>query len=360
MITFYYIFSGLLVFFSIIPLIQNQHWFFRFFDFAKVQILFFQTVIFIFAWWFISHSTWFYIMQVFLIACMIYECFLLYKYTPLYPLDKKERTTNSSKSIDVLSANVYQFNTKYDNFIQLVGKSSPDIVVTMESNKDWENALQVLKTDYPHFVEVGLENTYGIHLYSKFPFAFSKVHYFVADDLPSIEVLCKTSDGFTFRLFGVHPPPPSPTEEENSKERDGELLAVAKEVRKKDIPTVVVGDFNNVAWAKSSILFRKTAQMIDPRIGRGLISTFHAKYWFLRFPIDQMFHSTDIFVEKIKALENFGSDHLPLYVKFFIDKKNGEQEDEVEDLEKGDMKEVNKLIQEGKKEESDREEVITE
>lgn len=80
----------------------------------------------------------------------------------------------------------------------------------------------------------------------------------------------------------------------------------------------------------------------------------------LRFPIDQMFHSTDVFVEELKAMENIGSDHLPLYCQFFIDKQNDDQEDLVEHLKKDDIAEVNEMIAEGKAEESDRETVVTE
>lgn len=360
MYTTYYILSGLLLISTLIPLVQNQHWFFRVFDFGKVQILILQFILVVLGFIFLDYTTLFYISQGLLILCMIYELYLLFPYTPFYKVEKKTKSNHSSKSIRVISTNVYQFNKEYKRFTDFIFKQNPDVVLTMESNKDWENAMQILKKDYPHFCEVGLENTYGIHLYSKLPFINCKVHYLIAEDIPSIEATLQTTDGFKFVFFGVHPPPPSPTEEENSKERDGELLAVAKKVQNNKIPTIVVGDFNNVAWAKSSILFRKTSGMIDPRIGRGLISTFHAKYKLLRFPIDQMYHTTDVFVEELKALENIGSDHLPLYCKFFIDKQNNDQEDLVEELEKDDMKEVNELIKEGKEQESDRETVVTE
>ena len=358
--TTYYLLSGLLIFSSLIPLIQDQHWFFRIFDFGKVQIFILQLIVLVVAFVFLPYTTAFYICQAALVCCMIYEVYLLYPYTPFYKIEKKIKTEKSSKSIKIISTNVYQFNKEYNRFLNFIQRENPDVVLTMESDKDWEQALQVLKNDYPYFCEVGLDNTYGMHLYSKFQFANCKVHYFVADDIPSIEATLKTTDGFEFVFFGVHPPPPSPTEENNSKERDGELLSVAKKVKNNNKPTIVVGDFNNVAWAKSSVLFRKTSGMIDPRIGRGLISTFHAKYRLLRFPIDQMFHSTDVFVEELKAMENIGSDHLPLYCKFFIDKQNDDQEDLVEHLEKDDIAEVNEMIADGKAEESDRETVVTE
>lgn len=357
---FYYSFASFLVISTFIPLVPNQHWFFRVFDFAKVQIFIFQFIVLLFGFLFVPHKTSFFIFQFLLIGCMIYEISLLYKYTPLYKVEKHIKTNKASNSISLISANVFQFNTDFQKFIRYVQKQNPDIILTMESNGDWEKAMQVFKNDYPYFVEVGLENTYGIHLYSKIKITKSKVYYFVADDIPSIEALMKTKDGFEFIFFGVHPPPPSPTEEETSKERDGELLSVAKKIRINKYSSIVVGDFNNVAWAKSSVLFRKTSEMIDPRIGRGLISTFHAKYWFLRFPIDQMFHSLDVFVERLEAQENFGSDHLPLFCQFFIDKNNEEQEDLIEHLEKDEIKEVNEMIKEGKQEDGERETVVTE
>jgi len=39
---------------------------------------------------------------------------------------------------------------------------------------------------------------------------------------------------------------------------------------------------------------------IDGRIESGFISTFHTKYWFLRFPLDLMFHTPKVFVEDLK------------------------------------------------------------
>jgi len=356
----YNLLAGILICCSAIPLIQNQHWVFRIFDFAKVQILFLQTFFWISAWFWTGGYVLFYIFQALLFICIITNILQLVHYTPFYPLDKKERSPYASKAVSIISANIYQFNTEYERFLAIIRKHHPDMVLTMESNKDWEDALKVLEKQYPYRYYVCLENTYGMHLYSRLRLSDIREHYFVADDIPSIQCTVTTDDGHRFTFFGVHPPPPSPTEEDTSKERDGELLSVAKVIQSLKEPCIVAGDFNNVAWAKSARLFRKTACMIDPRIGRGLISTYHAKYFLLRFPIDQLYHSTDIFVEEIRALDNFGSDHLPLYCRFYIDTANPVQEKETEDLEQGDMEEVNEMIEEGKKEEGDRDAVAEE
>src|SRR5699024_1195009 len=181
--------------------------------------------------------------------------------------------------IKIISCNVYQFNEEHDRFIDLVRNEKPDIFLTMESDSNWERSMRVLEEDYPFQEKITLDNTYGMHFYTRLKVISATTHYFVADDLPSIEAELETEDGYRFVFFGVHPPPPSPTEEENSKERDGDLLSVAKKVREYKLPVVVTGDFNNVAWAKSSSLFKKTSKLIDARIGRGILSTFHSKYW---------------------------------------------------------------------------------
>ncbi len=356
----YLIFSLILVLCTILPLIPNSHWVFRVADFGKIQITLFIALTFGLGFLLKNHSYTFWILQSILCLLLLYHAITLFKYTPFYPVEKHKRNDNSSEKFDFISANVYQFNDDYPRFINLIKQHQPDIFLTMESSGDWEKALQILEKDYPYQHKITLENTYGMHFYTKFEVVNSTTHYFVADDIPSVEAHLKTKDGFEFVFFGVHPPPPSPTEEETSKERDGDLLSVAKRVSEIKKPVIVVGDFNNVAWSKSSILFRKTSHLIDPRIGHGFVSTFHAKYWFLRFPIDLMFHSKEIFIKELKTLPNFGSDHLAVYCEFFLDHENKEQESEIEKATIEEKAEAEEMIEEGKKEEGDRDAVVTE
>lgn len=356
----YFGLSILLLVLTVLPKIPSSYWVFRVPDFGKIQITYF-TVFTIVLGFFLTHHPYFLYVQIGLAIILIYHSITLIKYTPLFKVKKYHQGQHASENCHFISANVYQFNTEYERFIQLIKKNKPEIFLTMESNGDWEKAMRVLENDYPYQHKVTLENTYGMHLYSKIEIEKATTHYFVADDIPSIEAHMKTKDGYRFVFFGVHPPPPSPTEEETSKERDGDILSVAKRVHDGiDKPVIVVGDFNNVAWSKSSILFRKTSHLIDPRIGRAFISTFHAKYRFLRFPIDLMFHSEDIFIKELKTLENFGSDHLPVYCEFFIDHHNDDQEERIEKANAEEKAEAEEMIQEGKEEDGERDAVVTE
>lgn len=283
---------------------------------------------------------------------IINNIIILIPYTIVYKQNTTQNVPKHSETISIISVNVYQFNERYEDLIKLVGEVKPDILLTMESNQAWEDALTEIEGEYTNSRKVPLENTYGMHFYTKLSVHSITTNYFIADDLPSIEASLVCENGTSFTFFGVHPPPPSPTEEDNSKERDGELLSLGKKILETKGPVIVVGDFNNVAWAKSSILFRNTSKLIDPRIGRGFIATYHAKYKLLRFPIDLFYHSTDIFVEDFKTLRTIGSDHLPLFCKFFINQKEDMQEEEVETLEEGGEQEVEEMIEDGIEEES--------
>ncbi len=355
----YPLLAGLVVLATVVPFLPLQHWTVRWFDFAKVHFLGLGVLTFALGWGLPEWTRETQALQASLALCLVYDAFILVRYTPLYRVKEIEILEDHSDSMTVLSANVLQFNTNFEAFIAQVRESQPDMVVTMESNEAWDTALKAIESEYPYRCKVPLENTYGIHLYSRLEMT-AQVHYFVADDLPSIEAEVKSRRGFKFTLFCVHPPPPSPTEEANSKERDGELLSVAKKIRQDGKTTVVVGDFNNVAWARSSVLFRKTSQTIDPRVGRGLYSTFHAKYWLARFPIDQLYHTPDIFIQELGALGYNGSDHFPLFCKFYVNRHDDSQEELTEDLEEGETEEVEELIEAGIEEESDREEIATE
>ncbi|NML59361.1 endonuclease/exonuclease/phosphatase family protein [Chryseobacterium cheonjiense] len=357
----YLILTVLLLILTILPKIQHSHWIFRVPEFGKIQITVFILFTLILGFAASGKPQYFWYSQGLLLIMLIHHSIILIKYTPLYPVRKYTQKNQSSEKLRFISANVYQFNKEYNRFIQLIEKYRPDVFLTMESNGDWEEALRSIEKEYPYQHKVTLENTYGMHFYSKIKVESAQTHYFVADDIPSIEAHLKTEDGFSFVFFGVHPPPPSPTEEETSKERDGDLLSTAKRVREIKKPIIVVGDFNNVAWSKSSILFRKTSHLIDPRIGRSFVSTFHARYRLLRFPIDLMFHSEEIFIEDMKTLENFGSDHLPVYCEFFIDHiQDKKQEERIDHASKEEKAEAEEMIEEGKEEDGNRDAIVTE
>lgn len=338
---------------TILPLINNQHWIFRTAEFMVIQVLIVQLLCASLFIVFVDLNSTTYLFLILLGICIAYHIKHLLPYSILWNSNKKCQANDDVTPIEVISCNVLQYNTHYDQLISLVQSMRPHLLLTMESDHKWEEALRNIEQDYPHTHKVTLDNTYGMHLYSRLPFVKAQTHYFVSDDIPSIEARMRSPDGPTFTLFAVHPPPPSPTEEETSKERDGDLLSIAKYIQDIGTPVIACGDFNTVAWAKVTQLFRKTSGLIDARIGRGLLATFHAHYFFFRVPLDLLFHSANICLHKMRILPNIRSDHFPVYFSFHVINDGKEIDDESESLSISEQHEVEELIQEGIEEESD-------
>ena len=109
---------------------------------------------------------------------------------------------------------------------------------------------------------------------------------------------------------------------------------VGKKVKKSHQPVIVVGDLNDVAWSYTTDLFLKTSELLDPRKGRGFFNSFHAKYFFLRFPLDHVFCTEHFSLVKMKRLRSCGSDHFPMFVSLQYDPvADAENEPESADVE---------------------------
>jgi endonuclease/exonuclease/phosphatase (EEP) superfamily protein YafD len=120
--------------------------------------------------------------------------------------------------------------------------------------------------------------------------------------------------GIRVELYGLHPKPPVPQEDASSEQRDAELLVVARRTRANSLPTVIMGDLNDVAWSHTNYLFQRISGLLDPRIGRGFFNTFDARYPIMRFPLDHFFHSSHFRLIALRRLPYFGSDHFPMYI----------------------------------------------
>ena len=317
----FYAFALFFILIALLPLTQGTHWIIRGWDFIRVQTSFLQilTLVLIIAFAY-PEAIWEYSISICLLATLIFQIYIVFPYSHYYPIrDKKPENPDSLQQISLLTSNVLQTNTDYDKLIAEVNQYKPDVLLVMESDKNWENGLKTIESDYPYRVPVPLDNFYGMHLYSKYELGDTQVNYLVEKDLPSIFTKVYYTPTQFVNLICTHPAPPSPTENETSEERDAELLIIGKAVRELESPVIVCGDLNDVVWSRVSRLFAKMTGLIDPRIGRGLFPTFHADYWYLRFPIDHLFHSEDIVVDKMLRLNNIGSDHFPMFFTFWLD-----------------------------------------
>ena len=327
--TFLLIYSIVIVVASFINLLRIDYWWIRIWDFPHLQLTM-LTVAGLIGWLLVGlPSDWtLWLAPAGLLTAFGYQAWLVYPYTPLHRKAVKTAANlagqdeNPENTFRLMVANVYMENTHMPDVLNLVDKHQPDLLLMLETNEAWRKAMQPLEETYPYRILEPLENTYGLLFYSRLPFDDDEVRYLIQDDIPSIRACLRLRSGQQFRFYGLHPMPPTPTEHYRSTERDAELLLVGKEARKTDEPTVVAGDLNDVAWSHSTRLFQRVSGLLDPRIGRGLFSTFHAKYFFLRWPLDHVFVSEHFQLQSMRRLPNCGSDHFPILVTFAYTETN--------------------------------------
>jgi endonuclease/exonuclease/phosphatase (EEP) superfamily protein YafD len=130
--------------------------------------------------------------------------------------------------------------------------------------------------------------------------------------------------------------------------RDAELMLVAKEVKELgEVPVIVAGDFNDVAWSHTTHLFQRTGGLLDPRVGRGLMNTFDTRSRLLRYPLDHAFASEHFLLVELRRLPEIGSDHFPLFVVLDYD-PDASIENEEPQSDADDEQEAEEAIDKGK------------
>ena len=320
---------ALIVIATLLPLSRRTGWWIRDLDFPRLQIAILALSLLVSQLVFLDLSdNGSRALVAATLACLLYQAWWIFPYTR--PFRNEVKLTVGGKPDDqirIMTANVLTTNRNADGLIALIREHQPDVFVTLETDSWWQERLDILEPEYCHSMKCPLDNLYGMHVYSKLRLEDPAIQFLVEDDIPSMHAMAVLRSGRKVRIHFLHPAPPSPTEHDESTERDAELLVVAKSVVGLDTPVIVTGDLNDVAWSTTTRLFRKISGLLDPRIGRGMYNTFHAGHWFLRWPLDHIFHSQHFTLSFIKRLPAFGSDHFPVLVELTYDKANGEEQE---------------------------------
>ena len=302
---------------TLLPLWRHEAWWVRGLDFPRLQLLILAFLIAISGTLLLDLTrpgSW--ILIAIALFCLLFQAWWIFPYTRLYANEvaTSGRSSNSNR-IAIITANVLTPNRNAPGLVDLVRQHNPDILLTLETDDWWESQLESLEVDYTYCVKCPQDNLYGMHLYSRLPLSNSNVEFLVEDGVPSIHTRVRLRSGRELRLHCLHPAPPSPTENASSSERDAELILLGKDLQNYADPVIVTGDLNDVAWSDTTRLFRKISGLLDPRVGRGFYNSYHAGIWFIRWPLDHLFHSSHFELSTMQRLPGFGSDHFAIYTE---------------------------------------------
>ncbi|WP_139923905.1 endonuclease/exonuclease/phosphatase family protein [Hymenobacter sp. DG01] len=348
---------------TLLPLLRQTAWWIRIFDFPRLQIVGVLVVVVVagllLRWHRPADATyWGPGLLLALAAAIIYQLLRVMPYTRLVPKQVGDSThKDGRRHLSLTMMNVLQYNKQGKKALRVLQEADSDLIMAVETDLWWLEQLKPLEETHPYTCHEPLDNTYGLLFFSRLPLHGCEVKYLLDDDVPSIHTLVELPDSKTMvRVYGLHPKPPAPAEAKTSTKRDAELLLVGKTIDQKDEPTIVFGDMNDVAWSHTSELFRRISGLLDPRVGRGLLPTFHADYLLLRWPLDHVFVSPHFKVDDMERLPYVGSDHFPIYIKLSYEPHDKEeQEENAEEANADDHQEAVEKIQEGFEEEDEEE-----
>lgn len=250
---------------TVLPLIKTTAWWIRIFDYPRIQIAVLTLLALILAFVYIDIN-WKYklLLLITLVVSLVYQVQFVVAYTPLYKTQAKNTNKHTEEnSFTLLVSNVHMDNGEKENFLSIVNKYNPDILLTNEPDHKWAAAISKLDENFPYSIKYPLGNTYGMILLSKFPLTESAVNFLIKDDIPSIFTRITLPSGSIIDFYGVHPEPPRPGTD--TYERDTELLIIGRKIKETKHPTIVAGDMNDVGWSVTSKLFRKYSGLVDPR-----------------------------------------------------------------------------------------------
>ena len=312
---------------TVLPLFRSPYWWVRMFDFPRAQItvLAIATLVLFgianigraeagpFEW------TLFLLLGV----CVLYQSVRMAKYTPLWTEQTLEATpaaAQSDRRVRLMMTNVLMENRQGERWLSVVRDADPDVIIAVETDQWWADTMRDgLADSHPNAVEVPQDDTYGMVVRSRLPILDYEIKHLTEPEVPSIFLRAELPSGEPVRMVFLHPRPPRPDIGQGSHLRDAELVKAAEALDDYSEPAIVAGDLNDVAWSHTTSLFQDVSELLDPRVGRGVYNTFHADHWWLRYPLDHVFHSDDFALVDMRRLPHIGGDHFPMLVELAID-----------------------------------------
>jgi endonuclease/exonuclease/phosphatase (EEP) superfamily protein YafD len=337
---------------TLLPILRQTAWWIRICDFPRLQIVAGIALSLAAALALPTERTFgsdFF--RVSLAVALVYQISRIWPYTPLVRrqvADARRPADDNDHHISLMVANVLMYNRDASRLLGHIRHYSPDVVLAVETDDWWLSQLRRIEKDYPFTCHAPLPNTYGMLVFSRLPLREPQIRYILDPEIPSFHGCAVLPNGVAVNMHFLHPKPPAPQESKSSARRDAELLVVGKVIQHHDGPTIVAGDLNDVAWSHTSELFRRLSRLLDPRIGRGMLPTFHADYKLLRWPLDHVFHSAHFRLQRLERLAHIGSDHFPIYIRLSYEPSGWqEQELELENADADDREEAEEKIEEG-------------
>ena len=296
------------------PMTGSRKWWIRGWDFPRAQIAAVAVLAFLIA---IPLEGWLrWSILIVTAACALFQAWRIFPFTPLASEDIAFQPSQDS-DVHCVAINVEMINDEYEAVRRVLRDEDPDILFLMETDQKWVDEMEEVLAAYETVVREPQDNYYGLIWATRLKVRKVETVQLTHEETPTIFAVLEDNAGRVFRFIGLHPKPPVPGVD--TEERDAQTLYAARFARETDEPVVVMGDFNDAVWANSAELFKKAGEYVDVRAGRGFYSSFHARYWWFRCPIDQLYLTEGVALTGFEIGPYVGSDHFPVIAHVNLD-----------------------------------------
>lgn len=222
-----------------------------------------------------------------------------------------------------------QINLLFDHpepqrVLQMIGQQNPDVITYQEASGAWEPWLKVLEGRYPyHLLCKDYPGSWGVGILSRRQFVEGAERLCVDDGvLAAVQI---DFGGQVATIASLHLSWPWP------KQQPAQLNEIEPHLRAMKHPLIIAGDYNASSWSHALVRMTKASDTYD--LG-GLGATWMLKQlpisWvkWLGVQIDHLLVSSNVTVDQARTLDEVGSDHLPLLLKFTLPVTSAEPEED--------------------------------
>ena len=214
----------------------------------------------------------------------------------------------STRSIRILTLNVYDPSNAYEEALALIEKEAPDMVGLVEFDSDWEEAFDGQMQNYPYRL--------GPHrdcvIFSRFPINDrGNSTKQAGNPLPLPGLFCEFEcDGQPVYFMLVHATSPKSITDMAS--RNAQINGIQQQLQLASVfgHVVMAGDFNATTQSFALQTMLQKTGFRDSRQGFGLLHSWPTWFWPISICIDHCFVSEGVVVENRQTAKSVGSDHL--------------------------------------------------
>ncbi len=230
-------------------------------------------------------------------------------------LSKHSLVADSTKPVySLLHFNLYWINSQREAVIDNIIALDPELISLSEAATRWTLEIKRLNKKWPymmHCPEWGKRG--GIRFYSKWPLNETNQYCGPYGSFARTQVIAPKGTNFTSGSVHLRWPWPASGPKQ--------LKTIIPELEKIGDDAIFAGDFNATTWSWSVKRFASASSM-DIISGVGptwMIDELPLKYtWWAGLPIDNVMKKGKIEVLSANTLDDMGSDHLPVMIKFQI------------------------------------------